>query len=108
MERSSQTSSALKRLVRDAWADMSASHASLAGCRWSAMSGSLPSQSERRGVIGLDVFGRVLVRGAAGHVVAAVRVRARLARRVVAVLGLDQALVGRRVRDLRVLAGRQL
>src|SRR5690606_31907858 len=50
----------------------------------------------------------VLVRRATGHVVAAVRVRARLARRPVAVLGAYQAFVGRSGRRLRVPAGGHL
>src|SRR5690606_37131143 len=50
----------------------------------------------------------VLVRRATGHVVAAVGVRARLARRLVAVLGAYQALVGGRGWHLRVPPGGEL
>src|ERR1700678_513138 len=109
MEMSSHTSSALKRRSSEACADSSASHASLAGCRESAIFWfSLLLVSDDRGVLGLYVVGAVLVRGATGHVVAAVGVGPRRARRVVAVLGLDQALVRGRVRNLGVLAGREL
>src|SRR6185437_304618 len=61
-------------------------------------------RSERR-VVRLELVGRVLVRGGAGHVVAAVRVRARLARSGVAVLGRDERRVRGRLGGLRVLAG---
>src|SRR5689334_23550874 len=63
---------------------------------------------ERRRVLGLNVLGGVLVRGRAGDVVAAVRVRARLTGGLVAVLRLDQELVGRSRGCLRVLPGRDL
>src|ERR1700722_18502366 len=109
MEMSSQTSSALKRLISDACADSIASHASLARGRGSVIRGSaFLSSSDRRRVLDLDVLGAVLIGRGAGHVVAAVGVGARLAGRVVAVLGLDQALVGRRVRNGGVLAGLEL
>src|SRR4029077_1915306 len=101
MEMSSQMSSAANRLISDAWAVSSASHASLVGCRWSATASYLR-------VLGLELLRAVLVRGRAGDVVAAVRVRARLARLRGAVLGLDQQLVRRGRRGLRVLPGRDL
>ena len=81
-------SSAANRLISDAWAVSSASHASFAMCFGSATASDLR-------VLGLELLRAVLVRGRAGDVVAAVRVRARLARLRVAVLRLDQQLMGR-------------
>src|ERR1700760_4443266 len=107
MERSSQTSSALNRRFSAAWAAIRASHAALAGCPAAAPDKPpgtrgvvsrgisccrtvIAGASAHRRVLAPDVLARVLVRGVAGDVVAAVRVRARLAGGLVAVLGLDQ------------------
>src|SRR5215467_6259929 len=101
MEMSSQMSWAANCFISDAWAVSRASHASLARCLRSAIAASALSDIR---VLGLELWRGVLVRGRSGDVVPAVRVRARLPWRLVAVLRLDQALVGRRVRGLRVAA----
>src|SRR4051812_29619819 len=95
---SCQTSAAVSCWAIVAWARNSASHASLAMRVRLAM-----ASGHERGV-GDDLGVAVLVRGGPGQVVAAVGVRARLARLGVAVLRAPQAGVGRRVGHARLAA----
>src|ERR1700739_2866043 len=85
MEMSSQMSRAPSSLISVAWAASSASHASFA------------LMVSRARVAGPDLRVGVLVGARAGHVVAPVGVRARLAWRGVPVLGLTRTLVSRGV-----------